>query len=558
LDYIWALFAGWRAELHERSFALSPVQSTLRQSVWVLISHGMALTMVFRGGDVTNLRAAIHSAPEQTETLKNYIADEWVASESGTSLPFTNPATGDIIGQVPLSTSTDVDRAVRAAAAAFPKWRRVPPIDRARYMFKLRELMVEHSDELARLVTTEHGKTLSDARGSVQRAIENVEVAAGMPSLLMGQTLEDGAGRDIDESAIRRPLGVFAVIAPFNFPLMVPFWFMPYALATGNTIIVKPSEQVPLSQQLVFELIDRLDLPSGVVNLVNGSHEAVNALLDHPDIRGISFVGSTSTARHVYGRAAASGKRVQASGGAKNVIVVMPDAVMSQTIPNIVNSAFGSSGQRCLAGSVVVPVGAAHLALRSALLDAMAAIRVGNGLDPEVSMGPVISEEARHRILRAIENGKREGADLVAGGRAAVVRDCPDGYFVEPTLFDEVKPDMELAQSEIFGPVLAMMPVETLDEAIEFVNRSRYGNAASIFTQNGGWAREFQIRTDVGNIGINIGVAAPMAYFPFGGAKESFFGDLHGQGRDAVDFFTDRRVVITRWFAEDAAHAGSH
>jgi malonate-semialdehyde dehydrogenase (acetylating)/methylmalonate-semialdehyde dehydrogenase len=374
----------------------------------------------------------------------------------------------------------------------------------------------------------------------------------------MGYGLENGAGAGIDEEAVRRPLGVFACVAPFNFPLMVPFWFLPYAVATGNTFIVKPSEQVPLSQRLVFELIDQIGLPAGVVNLVNGARDTVDALLDHPLIRGISFVGSTKVAKYIYARGAAEGKRVQAAGGAKNVIVVMPDAALDKTVPNVINSAFGSSGQRCLAGSIVMPVGEAHEPVREALLAAMQGIRVGNGLDPDTTMGPVISASARDRILAAIAHGVADGAELVIGGRAAQVPGHENGSFVEPTLFDHVRPGMALATEEIFGPVLSLMPVKTLGEAIERIEASPYGNAASIFTEHGGWAREFQMGVSVGNVGINVGVAAPMAYFPFGGARESFFGTQHGQGRDAIDFFTDRRVIIRRWFRTGREDALGH
>jgi malonate-semialdehyde dehydrogenase (acetylating) / methylmalonate-semialdehyde dehydrogenase len=496
-----------------------------------------------------------HEATVGTRTLQNYVGGEWVTPSDTEHLPVTNPANGEIIARVPLSTAADVDRAAQSAHEAFHSWRHVPPLDRARFMFALRELLVEHQEELARVVTMEHGKTLADSRGSVQRAIENVEVACGIPSLMMGYGLENGAGRNIDEEAVRRPIGVFAAIGPFNFPMMVPFWFLPYAIATGNTFIVKPSEQVPLSQALVFELLDQIGLPPGVVNLVNGSKETVNALLDHHLIRGISFVGSTQVAKHVYARAAAKGKRVQAAGGAKNVIVVMPDAMLAKTVPNIINSAFGSSGQRCLAGSIVMPVGEAHAPVRDAIIQAMARIRVGNGLDPSVDMGPVISQAARDRILGAIRCGIEEGAELVTGGAAADVAEHPGGFYVQPTLFDRVTPAMNLARTELFGPVLAMMPTVTLDEAISFIDRSPFGNSASVFTENGGWAREFQTRLDVGNVGINIGVAAPMAYFPFGGARESFFGTLHGQGRDVIDFFTDRQVVIRRWFTENREQA---
>jgi malonate-semialdehyde dehydrogenase (acetylating)/methylmalonate-semialdehyde dehydrogenase len=494
-------------------------------------------------------------APSSVRTLQNYINGEWVEDPAADTLPVINPATGEAVARVPLSGPATVDRAVAAARKAFETWRHVPPVERARYMFPLRDLMTKHAEDLALLVTTEHGKTLADARGSVQRAIENVEVAAGIASLQMGYGLENGAGAGIDEEAVRRPLGVFAAVAPFNFPLMVPFWFMPYAVATGNTFLIKPSEQVPLSQSLVFELIDQVGLPPGVVNLINGARETVDALLDHPGIRGISFVGSTRVAKYIYARAAANGKRVQAAGGAKNVLVVMPDAVIDKTVPNLISSAFGSSGQRCLAGSIIVPVGTAHEPVRQALLEGMRSIRIGSGLDPEVTMGPVISAAARDRILNAVEQGIAEGATLLAGGKAAEVPGHESGYFVEPTLLDGVRPGTRLATEEIFGPVLSMMPVETLDEAIELIQSSPYGNAASIFTEHGGWARQFQTRLDVGNVGVNIGVAAPMAYFPFGGARESFFGTLHGQGRDAIDFFTDRQIVIRRWFSEESTGA---
>lgn len=491
-------------------------------------------------------------------TVRNYVGGQWVESASPEALDVTNPATGETIARVPLSSTEDVDRAARAAREAFLSWREVPPLDRAKYLFTLRDLLVRHAEEIARLITTEHGKTLSDARGSAQRTIENVEVAAGIPSLMMGYGLENGAGREIDEDAVRRPLGVYTAVAPFNFPAMVPFWFMPYAIATGNTFIVKPSEQVPLTQNFMFELIDQIGLPPGVVNLVNGGKSTVDALLDHPLIKGISFVGSTPVARYIYARAAANGKRVQAAGGAKNMMVVMPDAVLDKTVSNVVNSAYGSGGQRCLAGSVLVPVGPIHAPIRDALAEAVRAITVGNGLEDGVSLGPVISEGARQRILKAIETGKAEGADLVTGGGPAEVAGHPRGHFVQATLFDNVQPRMALARDEIFGPVLAIMPAESLDQALDYIHGSPYGNAASIFTQHGGWARDFATRADVGNVGINIGVAAPMAYFPFGGAKESFFGTQHGQGRDVIDFFCDRKIVIRRWFREDGEEKGKH
>jgi len=492
------------------------------------------------------------------EMVRNYVGGQWVTPAASRHIDVTNPATGATIARVPVSSPDEVDRAARAAQDAFLAWRDTPPLDRAKFLFTLRDLMVRHQEELARIVTIEHGKILSDARGSVQRAIENVEVAAGIPSLMMGYGLDNGAGRGIDEEAVRRPLGVFAAIGPFNFPAMVPFWFLPYAIATGNTFIVKPSEQVPLTQGKMFELLHEAGLPAGVVNLVNGDKSTVDALLDHPLIKGISFVGSTPVARYIYGRAAANGKRVQAAGGAKNMMVVMPDAVIDKTVANVINSAYGSGGQRCLAGSVLVPVGAAHERVRDALTDAVRAIRVGNGLDQDVTMGPVISAAAKERIVKAIEQGKAEGATLLVGGGLAEVPGHPNGYYVQPTLFDGVRPDMGLARDEIFGPVLAIMPAASFDEAIDYIHATPFGNAASIFTQHGGWAREFAYRCDVGNVGVNIGVAAPMAYFPFGGARDSFFGTQHGQGRDAIDFFCDRKVVIRRWFREDGAEQGKH
>jgi malonate-semialdehyde dehydrogenase (acetylating)/methylmalonate-semialdehyde dehydrogenase len=482
------------------------------------------------------------------ERALNYVGGRWVEPTTDQWIDVINPATARPIGRVPLSTPRDVDQAVQAAKAAFPAWRETPPLQRARYMFRLKELLEAHLDDIARQVVLEHGKTLEDARGSVRRGIENVEVAAGIPSLMMGYGLEDGAARGIDEEVVKQPLGVFAAICPFNFPAMVPFWFWPYAVACGNTFIVKPSEQVPLTQQRIFELVEQAGFPPGVINLVNGAKETVDALLAHPDIKGISFVGSTAVAKYVYSTAAAHGKRVQAQGGAKNVLVVMPDADLDQAVPNIIGSCFGSAGQRCLAGSLVMPVGDIHRPLVERMVEAARALKLGFGLDEGVDMGPVISDQARRRILAAIDQGVQEGATLLLDGRTVRVPDYPDGYFVGPTIFDNVSPEMRLAQEEIFGPVVGIIPVKTLDEAIQLINRSPYGNAASIFTAQGRAARQFRYQVECGNIGINVGVAAPMAYFPFGGYKQSFFGTLHGQGRDAIEFFTERKVVITRWW----------
>ena len=479
-------------------------------------------------------------------TLKNYIDGEWVES-SGEMLEVDNPATGEVIARVPLSTPKVVDQAVAAAKAAFEEWRETPPLVRARYMFRLKGLMEEHFEDLARTIVKEHGKTIDEARGEMRRAIENVEVAMAVPSLMMGYNAEDIAV-GIDEEAVLQPVGVFCCVAPFNFPAMVPFWFLPYAVACGNTYIVKPSEVCPVSQNRLFELMDEVDFPPGVVNLVNGSKDTVDTLLTHPDVAGVSFVGSTPVAKHIYRTAAAHGKRAQCQAGAKNCLVVMPDAVLERAVPNIISSAFGTAGQRCLAGALVLAVGEVYEPLKAQLVEAASRIKVGYGLDEGTQMGPVVSKRALDRILGYIEKGLEEGAELVLDGRGVRVEGYPNGYFVGPTIFDKVRPEMTIAREEIFGPVLGIIPVADFDEALEVIDGIPYGNAASLFTASGKWAREFKYRVKCGNIGINIGIAAPIASFPFGGMKDSFFGDLHGQGRDAIQFFTDRKVVITRWF----------
>jgi malonate-semialdehyde dehydrogenase (acetylating)/methylmalonate-semialdehyde dehydrogenase len=486
------------------------------------------------------------SAPNAT--ARNFVAGEWIDSCAAESLPLINPATGEPIGRVPLSTPAEVGAAVQAARRAYPAWRETPPLERARVLFRVRELLLGRLEDIARTVVSEHGKTLEDARGSVRRGIENVEVACGMTSLMMGYGLEDGAAAGIDEEAVRQPLGVFAAIAPFNFPAMVPFWSWPYAVACGNTFVLKPSEQVPLTQTLIFEILGQAGFPKGVLNLVHGARATVEALLDHPDVRGVSFVGSTPVAREVYRRAAASGKRVQAQGGAKNFLLVMPDADLDQAVPNIVASAFGAAGQRCLAGSVVLVARDIEEKFTGRLVEAAARLRVGHGLEPGIDMGPVISARSLERIQAAIRRGEEEGARLRFDGRRVKPAVGTKGFFIGPTVFDRVRPEMALAREEIFGPVLAVAAVEGLPEALRVIEASPYGNAASIYTRDGRAAREFRYRVTAGNIGINVGVAAPMGYFPFGGMKDSFFGVLHGQGRDAVDFFTDRKVVITRWF----------
>lgn len=477
------------------------------------------------------------------QRLQDYVGGEWVDSAASEIFEVTNPATAQVIGHCPLGGEAEVDAAARSAQAAFDGWRALPAEDRVQHLFKLKALLEEHAEELARIVTRENGKTLPEARGSVRRGIQMIEVACGAPSLLMGQALEDVA-RGIDCESVRQPMGVFACIAPFNFPAMVPMWFFPFAVACGNTFICKPSEQVPFSQKLVWELIHAAGFPPGVLNLVNGGKQAVNALLCHPLIKGVSFVGSSPVAEHVYKTAAAHGKRVQALGGAKNYIIVMPDAEMDKAIDAIAESAFGCAGERCLAASVVIPVGGCHAQLRDGLVERMQAYRVGDGSSSSTTMGPLISKPHMEKVLGYIEAGVQEGAQLVVDGRGV---DAGPGYFVGPTLFDNVTPEMKVGAEEIFGPVLCMTPAETLEQAIDIAKQHPLANASSIFTTSGKAARDFRYRIDASMAGVNIGVAAPMSFFGFGGAKGSFFGDLKAHGREAFDFFTDRKVVISRW-----------
>jgi malonate-semialdehyde dehydrogenase (acetylating)/methylmalonate-semialdehyde dehydrogenase len=419
-------------------------------------------------------------------------------------------------------------------------------IERARWLFGLRQVIEAHADELARSVTREMGKTLPDARAEVGRAIEMIEAASAVPQTMQGRILEDVA-TNVDCETIRQPVGVCAAIVPFNFPAMVPFWFLPFAIACGNTFVLKPSEQVPLTQELVFTLIDdHGGLPAGVLNLVNGGADVVNSLLDHPGVDAVSFVGSAKVARHVYERAAANGKRVQALGGAKNFMVVMPDAVIPKTVSNIIGSAFGAAGQRCMAGSVVIAVGDAKKPLVDELVTRTNELTVGDGLERGTDVGPVVSTVARDRILGWIERGIEGGATAVVDGRSPAPS---GGAFVGPTILDGVTPDMDIAQEEVFGPVLSIIHAASLDEAIDIVNASRYGNGTSLFTESGAAARRYRHDVQVGMIGINIGVAAPVAFFPFSGWKGSFFGDLHAHGTDAVEFYTRKKTVTSRFFS---------
>ena len=477
--------------------------------------------------------------------LSNYSGGRWHTPSAATQ-EVVNPATGEVLAKVPLSSASDVDAVVQAAVRAADGWRRTPPTERIQYLFALKQALEAHFDEIARTITMECGKTIGEARGELRRGIENVEVATGVPSMAMGYNAEDIAS-GIDELMIRQPLGVVAAITPFNFPGMIPLWFMPYALACGNCFILKPSERVPMTMHRVFELLDGLGLPPGVVSLVNGGAAAVDALLDHPDIRAISFVGSSPVAKYVYSRAAASGKRVQCQGGAKNPIIVMPDADVEMTVKLTMDSAFGCAGQRCLAASIAVPVGEARETFVPPLVDAAASRRVGYGLEESSEMGPVITAESRRRIEGLVARGVADGARILVDGREAAIPGYEHGHFLKPTVLELPLPASEIATTEIFGPVLSVSPVDTLDAAIEAVNASAFGNMACIFTSSGAAARKFRYEAKAGNIGVNIGVAAPMAFFPFSGWKGSFFGDLHAQGRDAIEFYTDKKIVVERW-----------
>ncbi len=480
------------------------------------------------------------------QILQNYVDGRWVTPEATAGLQVRDPATAEVLAQVPLSSSADVDQAAKAAAAASAGWRRVPAAERIQYLFKLKGLLEEHLEELARTITRENGKILASARGELRRAIENVETACGIPSLMLGDFAEDIA-LGIDEYVIRQPVGVVATIAPFNFPAMIPFWYLPYALACGNTVLIKPSERTPMTMQLAFRLLEQLGLPRGVVNLVNGGPDTVTAILDHPAIQAITFVGSTGVARQVYARAAAHGKRVQAQGGARNPLIVLPDADLELAARAATESAYGNAGQRCLAASTVITVDGGSDRLQDALVEGARKRVVGCGLDPGVEMGPVITPQSKARIEGLIQRGVEEGATLLLDGRRAVIPGYERGNFLRPTILDRVAPDSSIALTEVFGPVMSLMHVRAVEEAIALVNNGRYGNMACLFTGSGAAARRFRYEVQAGNIGVNVGVAAPMAFFPFSGWKESFFGDLHGQGKHAVEFFTQTKVVVERW-----------
>ncbi len=480
--------------------------------------------------------------------LKNYINGTWTNSRETQTRDVINPANQEVMAKVPYGTKTSEDFGLAADAAgeAFKSWSQMPVMQRVQPLYKLKQLLEENLEDLAKTITMECGKTLAESRGEFQRAIENVEVACGMPVMIQSEFSENIVG-GVDEFMIRQPLGVCGCIAPFNFPGMIPFWFLPYAIAAGNTFIIKPSEKVPLTMEKVFLLIEQLDLPKGVVSLVHGGKETVDAMLDHPFIKSISFVGSTNIARYVYSRGTANGKRVQAQGGAKNPIVILPDADIEMSTQIITDSTFGCAGQRCLAASNIITVGDSKGVVKESLYESAKNRTTGYGLDESMEMGPVITGESKERINGLISKGLDEGGKLILDGRNTTISGFEKGNFIQPTIIENLPLEGEIIRTEIFGPVMSLIQLETIDEALQFVNGSAYGNMACIFTSSGANARKFRSQANAGNIGINIGVAAPMAQFPFSGWNESFFGDLHGQGRHAVEFFTQTKVVVERW-----------
>lgn len=479
--------------------------------------------------------------------VQNYIDGRWSESVSKNSIAAYNPATQELLAHVPSGSDTaqDVDQAAKAAHKAYKEWSKVPVMKRVQVLYHLKTLLEDNRDVLAEIITKEAGKTKAESLGEIQRAIENVEVACGTPMLMAGDIIEDIA-TGIDEMMIRQPLGVSACITPFNFPGMIVFWFLPYAIATGNAFIVKPSEKVPMTMLKVFDLIDQLDIPDGLINLVHGGKESVDAILEHPIIKGVSFVGSTPVARYIYSKGTANGKRVQAQGGAKNPVVILPDADIEMSSKIIADSVYGCAGQRCLAASTVITVGDNKGVIKEALYETVKTRTTGYGLE-DVDMGAVITPESKTRIEGLIQKGVDEGAKILLDGRNTKISGYEKGNFITPTILENVALDKELVRTEIFGPVMSLIHMKDIEEALQFVNNGSYGNMACLFTTSGANARKFRNEADAGNIGINIGVAAPMAQFPFSGWKDSFFGDLHGQGKHAIEFFTQTKVVIERW-----------
>jgi malonate-semialdehyde dehydrogenase (acetylating)/methylmalonate-semialdehyde dehydrogenase len=484
-----------------------------------------------------------------TKKIKNYINGRWTESMASQFLDVRNPADNKVLANVPAGSGEDVKAAVAAAREAFMSWRNTPATQRIQYLFRMKQILESHSDEISAICTSECGKTFQESKAEVVRAIENIEVACGIPKLMQSDFSEDVAV-GVDEYYIRQPVGTGACIAPFNFPIMIPFWFMPYAIACGNTYIIKPSEKVPLSMTRIIELFEEIKLPPGVLNLVHGGKDTVDAILENPLIPAISFVGSTNVAKYIYRTGVANGKRVQAQGGAKNPVVVMPDAEVDTTVKIITDSAFGCAGQRCLAASIVITVGNASDIITDKIIDVARARKTGNGMDTGIEMGPVITRESKERIEKLIAQGVIEGASLLLDGRGIAVEGYGEGNFIGPTVLGNVTPENEIFKTEIFGPVLTIINVKSLDDAIELINKSHYGNSACIFTRSGSAARKFRHDVMAGNVGINIGIAAPMAFFPFSGWKESFFGDMHGQSHHAIEFYTQTKVVIERWHDE--------
>jgi malonate-semialdehyde dehydrogenase (acetylating)/methylmalonate-semialdehyde dehydrogenase len=478
--------------------------------------------------------------------LPNFVGGKWSPSNTREVLPVPNPATEEVLALVPLSKATEVDAAVQAAQKAFVTWKETPVTERVRILLKFRELLVQHLDSLSRTLTEENGKTLNEAEAEIWRGIEVVEFAAGMPSLMKGEVTPQ-VSRGIDMEMVRYPVGVVAGITPFNFPVMVPLWMVPLALAAGNTFVLKPSERTPLSAVRLVELAAEAGMPEGVFNLVHGGKEVVDALLRHPGVDAVSFVGSQPVAEHVYKTAAAHGKRVQALAGAKNYHIVHDDANMEGAVQSVAGSAFGCAGQRCMAGSVVVAVESIADRFLNALVAAAERVRVGNGLEEDTEQGPLIRAEHRENVLERIEHGLKEGAVMVRDGRDLVER-MNKGFFLGPTILDRVRPEMTVAQEELFAPVLSVIRVRDLNEAIQVVNRSRFGNAAVLYTESGKAARQFREQVQAGMLGINVGVPVPSAFYPFSGWKQSFYGDLHANGKDAVEFYTKKKMVTSRWF----------
>jgi malonate-semialdehyde dehydrogenase (acetylating)/methylmalonate-semialdehyde dehydrogenase len=480
-----------------------------------------------------------------------FIGGQWREVSGVATSPVFNPSRGEKIADVPMGGAKIVDEAVQAAADAFPAWRDTPPIERARLFFRYRQLVEENFDRICEAITREHGKTLAESRGSVYRGIENIEFACNIPTLLMGDTLENLA-RGVDCETMLQPLGVCVGITPFNFPAMVPMWMFPLALACGNTFVLKPSEKVPLSAILIIELLEKAGLPKGVLNVVHGGRDCVDALLTHPKVKAISFVGSSPVAKHIYETGTRNGKRVQANGGAKNYIVVMPDADVARTVEALSTAAFGCAGERCMAGSTAIAVGKAADHVLPTLVEAARAIKVGpTDTKVQPDMGPVITAQHRDRVFSLVASGEKEGAKIVADGRGVRVPDAPNGFFMGATVVDQVRNEMTIAREEVFGPVLNVMRMDDLDSAIEIANKSAYGNGTAIFTNSGKAAREFKHRVKAGMVGINVGVPATMAMFPFTGWDESFYGDLHIQGKEGVQFYTQQKVVSTRWFGDN-------